>query len=68
MLQEQSSYQEPINLKMLNSMGATLINQQKMPASGFTLQIERKDLASGIYVIKIEQGNHTASQKVLLTK
>ena len=68
MLQVQSSYQEPINLKMLNSMGAILINQQKMPASGFTLQIERKDLASGIYVIKIEQGNHTASQKVLLTK
>ena len=67
-LQVQSVNDQPINLKILNYMGVEVISKVNLPASGFTYYVERKDLASGVYVIKIEQGNHLFTHKVLIAK
>lgn len=67
-IQVQSVNDQDIHLKMINYMGIEVINKKYLPGNGFTYHVERKDLASGVYVIKIEQGNQTFTRKVLLAK
>ncbi len=67
-IEVQSANDQDIHLKMINYMGVEVLNQQYMPAHGFTYHLDRKDLASGIYIIKIEQGDQTFTQKVLLAR
>ena len=63
----QSSF---VTLKVYNILGkeiATLVNEQK--ESGiYDVNFDASDLASGVYVYKIQAGNFSATKKLMLMK
>lgn len=57
-------------LKVYNLLGqevATLVNEQK-PAGNYEVKFDASSLASGVYVYRLNAGDFTASQKMLLLK
>jgi len=59
-----------VTLKVYNLLGqevATLVNEQK-PAGNYEVKFDASNLASGVYVYRLNAGDFTASQKMLLLK
>lgn len=59
-----------VSLKVYNVMGqevTTLINADA-PAGYHTVRLDARDLASGLYIYKIEAGNFVQSKKMVLMK
>ncbi len=59
-----------VTLKVYNLLGqevATLVNEQK-PAGNYEVKFDASSLASGVYVYRLNAGDFTASQKMLLLK
>jgi len=68
------SYQLPINgyvtLKIYDLLGqeiATLVNEQKS-AGKYEVKFDASDLASGVYIYRIQAGEFNASKKLILLK
>ena len=68
------SYQLPINssvnLKVYNLLGqevATLVNEQKKPGN-YEVSFNGSNLASGVYIYRLEAGTFTALKKLMLVK
>jgi hypothetical protein len=62
--------QLPIKLTVYNLLGQevrTLLHELKV-AGTYTIPFNAADLASGVYLIRLEAGGHTETQKVLLLK
>jgi hypothetical protein len=67
-LEIKTTHKEPINMKMLNTTGIVVAEKTNINSSEFTMQMELNNLPTGVYIIKVEQGNHLYTRKVLLTK
>jgi hypothetical protein len=52
---------------ILGSKVATIINEYK-PAGNYSVQINGSNLASGVYLYRLESGNYSASKKFILMK
>ncbi|NLT50629.1 MAG: T9SS type A sorting domain-containing protein, partial [Ignavibacteria bacterium] len=68
------SYQLPINsfvnLRVFDILGrevATLVNEQK-PAGNYEVKFDASNLASGIYLYKLQAGEYSSVKKLLLMK
>jgi photosystem II stability/assembly factor-like uncharacterized protein len=59
-----------VKLTVYNSIGsnvATLVNEYK-PAGNYSVQFNRSNLTSGIYLYRLESGNYNAAKKFILMK
>ena len=52
---------------MLGREVATLVNEVK-DANSYQVRFDASNLASGLYVYKLQAGNYTASKKMMLLK
>jgi hypothetical protein len=61
---------EFVTLKVYDVLGnemATLVNEQKAPGT-YEVRFEAGDLASGVYVYRLQAGNFTQTRKLMLMK
>lgn len=59
--------QKEINIKMINYLGVTIFELQKVSAeNGFTYYFDNSKLAAGVYLISINQGNKIYSKKMII--
>ena len=59
-----------VKLTVYESIGskvATIVNENK-PAGNYTVQFNGRNLASGIYLYRLESGNYNATKKFILLK
>jgi hypothetical protein len=59
-----------VNLTLYNSIGskvATIVNEYK-PAGSYTVKFHGNNLASGIYLYRLESGNNTSAKKLIILK
>jgi len=68
------SYQLPINsfvnLRVFDILGrevATLVNEQK-PAGNYEMKFDASNLASGVYLYKLQAGDYSSVKKLILMK
>ena len=59
-----------VRLTIYNAIGSivsTIVNEYK-PAGNYSIQFNRSNLASGIYLYKLESGNYMAAKKFIILK
>ena len=59
-----------VKLTVYNAIGskvATIVNEYK-PAGSYSVQFNGSNLASGIYLYRLESGNYSAAKKFILMK
>jgi hypothetical protein len=59
-----------VRLTVFNAIGnnvATIVNENK-PAGNYSVQFNRNNLATGIYMYRLESGNYSATKKFMLLK
>jgi len=59
-----------VSLKVFNLLGqevATLVNEQK-PAGNYEVKFDASNLASGIYLYKLQTGEFSSVKKLILMK
>ena len=69
-IQFQIPKSEFVTLKIYNILGeeiATII-QDKLPAGNYTYQVDSSDLASGLYLYRIEAGEFQQVRKMVLLR
>lgn len=62
----QSNYDENWNISVFNTMGQQVVEVSNLRVENNSIEMNWSDLAAGMYLVKINQGNHTATQKLIV--